>query len=96
MSDTPCAFSEAPAEGMFSIYSRVNNDRGSANVDHLTALTGIAAHGPPVSTTDAAKIAADALKNYKSEFGERFCTRSWRKGTNSTTIANLGKKKWNW
>lgn len=96
MSDTPCAFSEAPAEGIFSIYSRVSQGRASATIQHLTGLTRVAAHGPPVATEAAVSLAADALKNFKSKFGERFCTRSWGRGKTSTTIGSLKAKKWDW
>ena len=96
MSDTPCAFSEAPAEGIFSIYSRVSQDRASATTQHLTGLTRVAAHGPPVATEAAASLAADAMKNFKSKFGERFCTRSWGRGKTSTTTDTLKAKKWDW
>lgn len=82
MSDTPRAFSEAPTEGIFSIYSRVSQERASATTQHLTGLTRVAAHGPPVATEAAVNLAADALKNFKSKFGERFCTRNWGQGKN--------------
>ena len=67
LSNSPCAFSEAPAEGIFSIFSRVCRGRESLTIAHATALTRIAAHGPPAATKDAAEIAKKALKNYKSQ-----------------------------
>ena len=51
LTQSTCAFSEAPAEGIFSIYSRVCKSRPSATVDHLVALTRVAAHGPPAEQT---------------------------------------------
>ena len=81
LSNSPCAFSEAPAEGIFSIFSRVCRGRESLTIAHATALTRIAAHGPPAATKDAAEIAKKALENYKSQFGERFCTTFWRPGS---------------
>ncbi|CAL4224072.1 unnamed protein product, partial [Meganyctiphanes norvegica] len=47
MSQLPGAYSEAPAEGIFSIYSRVSLGRERATIDHLIALTRIAVHAPP-------------------------------------------------
>ena len=52
----------------------------------MDAFTRIAAHEPPVGTEDAVVLAADALNNFKSKFGEWFWTRAWSKGKTSTTI----------
>ena len=94
LSNSPCAFSEAPAEGIFSIFSRVCRGRESLTIAHATALTRIAAHGPPAATKDAAEIAKKALENYKSQFGERFCTTFWRPGSTSNVLSGLKQKKW--
>ena len=56
----------------------------------------MAAHGPPVGTEAAATLAAEALSNFKSKFGERFCTYGWAKVKTSTTIKTLQNIKWDW
>ena len=96
LTQSPCAYSEAPAEGIFSIYGRVSKGRESATVDHLVALTRVAAHGPPAGTEDAAKLSKDAMQNFKSRYGERFCSRLWMLGNTSSTVTNLRSAKWDW
>ena len=96
MSQSPCAYSEAPAEGIFSVYSRVSKGRESATVDHLVALSRVAVHGPPSSTAEAATLAEEAMNNYPSQHGERFCSKLWMRGKTSTTVTKLKNKKWNW
>ena len=90
------AFSEAPAEGIFSIMDRVKKGRESLTIKHLVALTRLAAHGPPASTEAAAHLAHQALKNYKSQYGERFCTMFWVPGKSSSIISQLQSKEWDW
>ena len=96
LTNSPCAFSEAPAEGIFSIMDRVKKGRESLTIKHLVALTRLAAHGPPASTEAAAHLAHQALKNYKSQYGERFCTMFWVPGKSSSIISQLQSKEWDW
>ena len=91
-----CAFSEAPAENVFSVYSRVTDGRPCLKLAHAVSLVRVAMHGPPPSTEDGKELAADALANYQSHLGERFCTQMWYKGKTSKTIQNLQKKEWKW
>ena len=93
LSNSPCAFSEAPAEGIFSIFARVCRGRESLTIAHATALTRIVTHGPPAGTIDAAEIAEKALENYETKFGERFCTTFWRPGSTSNVLSGLKQKK---
>ena len=65
LSASPCAFSEAPAEDIFSIYERICKGRESLTIEHLVALTRLAAHGPPVSTKEAEDLAQAALANFQ-------------------------------
>ena len=96
MSESSCAFSEAPAESIFSIYSRINKGCKGLSIEHSESLTRIAAHGPPVGTQDAALLSSKAMENFQSVHGERFCTALWTPGTTSRTVSNLVRKKWNW
>ena len=84
------------AEGIFSIYGRVSKGRQGTTIDHLVALTRLAAHGPPAATSKASKLAGEAMKNFHSTYCERFCTKSWFKGNISKTVNDLQSKKWNW
>ena len=49
LTNSPCAFSEAPAKGIFSIMDRVKKGRESLTIKHLVALTRLAAHGQLIS-----------------------------------------------
>ena len=73
-SDNPCAFSEATAEGIFSIYDRVITGKERLNIGHAVALTRVTLHGPPPATPDSAEIAKATMAKYFSKFGERYCT----------------------
>ena len=93
---SPCSYSEAPAEGIFSVLSRVSNWTESATIEHLVALTRIAVHGPPASTEASAKLAEEAMKHFTSQYGERFCSKLWCPGKTSSTISTFKAKEWNW
>ena len=96
MSESSCVFSKAPAESIFSIYSRINKGCECLSIEHSVFLTRIAAHGPPVGTQDAALLSSKAMENFQSVHRERFCTALWTPGTTSHTVSNLVRKKWNW
>ena len=49
LTNSPCAFSEAPAESIFSVFSRVTQGRECMSILHATALARVAIHGPPVA-----------------------------------------------
>ena len=91
-----CAFSEAPAEGVFSVYQRVTKGRESLTLAHASALTRVSMHGPPVATADSAELAKSALEHFSSHLGERFCTLFWFKEKASATINKQQKLPWNW
>ena len=95
-SASPCAFSEAPAESIFSIYGRVTEGRESLNITNAVALTRIACHGPPVGTFEAKSLAEEALQDYPSKYGARFCTHMWFKGATSKAMKKVQNKKWEW
>ena len=96
ISESPCAFSEAPAEGIFSVYENITNGRESLTIEHAVALARIAVHGPSPAVADSAKFAEAAMKNFKSKLGERFCTLLWKPGYTSKTLKNLQNKVWDW
>lgn len=95
-SEGPCAFTEAPAEGIFSIYDRIITGRERLSIGHAVALTRIALHGPPPATPDSASLSKSAMANFKSKFGERYCTLHWRPGATSTTVSRIQSQSWDW
>ena len=94
LTNSPCAYSKAPAEGIISIYERVSTGRETLN--NIVGLTRVAAHGPPAGTEAAAELSKHALSHYQSRYGERFCTSFWKPGFTSNTIAKLKAKNWEW
>ena len=96
LSESPCAFTEAPAEGIFSIYNRVITGREGLSIGNAVSLTRVALHGPPPATPDSASLAEAAMKNYQSKYGERYCTLMWRPGITSRTVQKVESKPWDW
>ena len=60
------------------------------------ALTRIACHGPPVATPDARALTEEALKQYNSIYGAKFCTHMWFKGATFKVIKKIQSQKWEW
>ena len=89
LSPSACAYTEAPAEGIFSIYSRVTTGRERLSIGNAVSLTRVALHGPPPATPEAAILAKAAMSNYKSQYGERYCTLGWKPGATSTTMKRI-------
>ena len=52
LSHGPTSYSEAPAEGLFSVLERVLNGRESLSLDCAEALTRISLEGPGVATME--------------------------------------------
>ena len=91
-----CAFSEAPAEGVFSVYQRVSKGRKRLTLAHASALTRVSMHGPSVITADSAEMAKAAFEHFSNHLVEIFCTLFWFKGKASATINKQQKLPWNW
>ena len=96
LSPSACAYTEAPAEGIFSIYSRVTTGRERVSISNAVPLTRVALHSPPPATPEAAILAKAAMSNYKSQYGERYCTLGWKPGATSTTVKRIQSKQWDW
>ena len=65
----PCAFSKAPAEGIFSVYGNVTERRERLTVDNTVMLTRVLAlHGPPPAIDESASQAKKAMENYQSTY----------------------------
>ena len=93
LSNSPCAFSEAPAETVFSIYSRVTQGREALSICNAVALTRVALHGPPVATPSSKAFTKSAMDRFESKYGPRFCTKMWFKGATSTLKKIQSKEK---
>ena len=63
LSDNTCAFTEARAEGIFSIYSSVIEGKERLTVCNAVALTRVSLHGPPPATEESARLSEAAMKN---------------------------------
>ena len=76
LSPSACAYTEAPAEGIFSIYSRVTTGRERLSIGNAVSLTRVALHGPhqllqrqqflpklPCQTTSLSMVKDTALKD---------------------------------
>ena len=87
LSSTTACFSEAPAEGVFSVVERVMEGRECLGLDVVEALTRIALQGPGVATDAAYTLSASALK--KRPTGERYTTDQWMKGMKSKALIEI-------
>ena len=56
LSESSCSYTEAPAEGIFSIYDRILTGRESLSIEHAVALTRVTLHGPPPATKDSHEL----------------------------------------
>ena len=98
ISNSPCAFSEAPAQGIFSVYGHVIEGEEKLTVENCVRSTRVVLHGPPPATEESANLSKQDMED-PSRFGERFCTLQWRKGMTSpspTTVKKAMEKKWDW
>ena len=95
---SPCSFSEAPAESIFSTYGRVTKGRESMTITNAVGLTRIACHGPPIpmATPDAKAFCEQALEDFPSSLGLRFCTHMWHKEATSKVMKRVQSQKWDW
>ena len=75
------------------MHENITNGRESLTIEHAVALACIAVHGPPPATADSAKLADAAMKNFKLELGEWFCTLLWKPDIHLKKIQN---KVWDW
>ena len=80
LSPSPTSYSEAPAEGIFSVIEKIVQSRESLSIENLNALARIRIEGPGVATTQAYQLSKDALAMWNSHQGERFTTKAWIPG----------------
>ena len=87
-------FSEAPAEGVFSVIEKVIQGRESFGINLIKALTRISLEGPGVATNDGYDLSKEALGLWGGK-GERFTTATWVSGLKQKAMVEIqeGKRK---
>ena len=80
LSASDTSFSEAPAEGIFSVIEQIVQGRESLSIENLNALARIRLEGPRVSTLEAYELSKETLQLWNSHQGERFTTKAWMPG----------------
>ena len=88
------SFSEAPAEGVFSVIENVLGGRESLELDSIEALTRVALEGPGVATMEGYDLSKEALELWGGK-GERFTTQHWWPGMKQKSMLEIqeGKRK---
>ena len=90
--DGSTCWSEAPAEGIFSILAHIVEHRPSLTPRHLAKISRIVKEGPAPGTKKAEALTKKALRRWPSQHGRRFTTNSFMHGiTSSTVTAALDK-----
>lgn len=82
-------YSEAPAEGVFSVIERILNDRENINLDALESQTRVSLEGPGVATMDGYNLSKEALKLWDKGKGERFTTEHWIPGLKQKSMIQI-------
>ena len=82
-------YSEAQAEGFFSVWERNKAEKGSMTLAHANAMLRVSREGPSAGTRAALGISTKALELWPSGLGERFTTEHWFVGATSKTINKI-------
>ena len=93
--DGTTAWSEAPAESIFSVFKMVLQGRQSLSVGHTVALCRLVTNGPDPATVEAEELMKTAADEYPARNGLEFTTQSWQIRFISKLISQLkmgGKK----
>ena len=87
-------FSEAPAEGVFSVIENVIKGREDLSLECIESLTRIGMEGPGVATKEGYDLSKRALQMWKG-YGERSTTERWIPGMKSKEMINIQEGKRN-
>ena len=85
----PTSYSEAPAEGVFSVIESVMSGREKLSLQYVEALTRVALEGPRPSTKKAFDVSGEALLKREVRDKERFITQSFMRGMISKTVMKI-------
>ena len=91
-SDGSTGWSEAPAEGIFSILNYIIEHKPSHSVKHMIQLSRVVKEGPSPGTRRAENLTRRALSHWPSSYGARFTTNSYIHGFTSSTVAKVMNK----
>ena len=72
LSDSPCAITEAQAEGI--LVQQSNYWEENLTIDNAVSLKRVALHGPQPATQESASLEKEAIQRYESKYGERYYT----------------------
>ena len=89
-------WSEAPAEGVFSILSYIIEHKPSLSVDHIIMLCRIVKEGPPPATIPAVALTKRALGNWQSSSSSaksHFVSQKYMIKMTSTTVQKCLENK---
>ena len=81
------SFSEAPAEGVFSVWERITSHKPSLSLETANALLRVSREGPKAGTSKALNISEKALNLWPS--GERFTTVNLIPGMVSKSVKTI-------
>ena len=87
--DGSTRWSEAPAEGIFSILAYITENRASLTPRHLSKLCRVIKEGPKPGSNFANSIVKDCIRDWPSAFGPRFTTNDYMKKITSSTVAKI-------
>lgn len=88
-SDGSTAWSEAPAEGIFSIMQNICDHKNSIKLSNLTKLCRIIKEGPPPGSQPASWIIQNSIEKWPSIHGPRFTSNNFIKRTTSASVAKV-------
>ena len=92
-SDGTTSWSEAPAEGFFSILQTIVDHKTAIKLSNLTKLCRIVKEGPKPGTNKASEIRNKSMSEWPSRYGLKFATNSFMKRTTSATVSKILNNK---
>ena len=82
-------FSEAPVEGVFSVWETVISGRDSMTLGQTNALLRVSKEGPPAGSKSPYKVSQKALELWPSSQGERFTKKLWLRGLTEKPVRKI-------
>ena len=87
--DGSTCWSEAPAEGIFSILQTIVDHKTAIQLKNLTKLCRIIKEDPKPGSKHAEDITTLSMSKRPSKWGPKFRTNSFMRRTTSTTVSNI-------
>ena len=104
-SDGTTSWSEAPAEGFFSILQTIVDHKTAIKLSNLSKLCRLVKEGPQPGKNDkastirhqksdkASEITKKSMSEWPSRYGLKFATNSFMKRTTSATVSKILNNK---